>query len=301
MKHLYLLLILFGLNGFSQNYIPFPTENVAWIESYSGMETLCGVTQYYTTGDTIIGNQTYQKLRRYYKHQMSDFFGNCNGMLQEGDYLKGFYRNDSINKRVLWQYPNDTTEYTLIRFDFNIGDTLDSCLVCGGQIVTDIDSVLIDSEYHKRFKIDSCYQVGNGSENYIIEGIGSLRGMFEPIFCPFEQFYDLTCFINDGYYHGFDLWGGFCDYVSTHEIESKDLNLISIFPNPTHSKININFGTTKFSSISIIDLSGRTLKEINTNGKSHVKIDLYQLSKGCYIFQLKEESGNIRSKRIIKQ
>lgn len=302
MRHLYLLLLLIGLNGFSQSYTPFPMENASWIESYFGMQTKCGYSNFYTTGDTVINNLTYHKVTEYFHYTMSDFNGNCNGALNEGHTYRGSYRNDSLNKKVFWISSNNTNEILLYDFNLQIGDTIPYNPTFGVAVVTDIDSIQVNSIYHKRYKIDSCQTGWYYDNNYIIEGIGSSRGLIYGNNCPFEQFHDLVCFGINSNYVNLDpdpSSGTSCSFLATPM--SKKQSEIKLFPNPAHSEININLGTTILSSISIIDLSGRTLKEIKTSGKSHVIIDINHLSKGCYIFQLVEESGSIQNVRIIKQ
>ena len=56
----------------SQNYISFPTSNASWIDSKN-----CRENHYTITGDTIINNTTFHKLRMSYKRYNRDQWGDC--------------------------------------------------------------------------------------------------------------------------------------------------------------------------------------------------------------------------------
>lgn len=78
-------------------------------------------------------------------------------------------------------------------------------------------------------------------------------------------------------------------------IEEKTTNLFSIYPNPTHSFLNIS-SKTAISEISIYNNLGQLLfisEEKN-------QIDISALSKGIYFVKIKNENGQTETKKVIK-
>lgn len=70
---------------------------------------------------------------------------------------------------------------------------------------------------------------------------------------------------------------------------------ISIFPNPTSNKISILSNNNEVSLVSIYDINGRTVLEINNTNT----VDISNLSNGMYYLKIKTNSG-IVNKKIIK-
>lgn len=73
---------------------------------------------------------------------------------------------------------------------------------------------------------------------------------------------------------------------------------IGIYPNPVGDVLNIqNKLSKKINTITIIDLSGRTILKTNYNEK---EINVSSLQKGIYIASIETESGNFTQKFIKK-
>jgi len=76
------------------------------------------------------------------------------------------------------------------------------------------------------------------------------------------------------------------DVTSVLSIEDYESNLFSIFPNPTHSVLNIQ-STLNINQLSIIDINGRILKSFDsTNQSQDVIIDVESLSSGIYFLKM---------------
>ncbi|WP_299255563.1 GLUG motif-containing protein [uncultured Cytophaga sp.] len=71
-------------------------------------------------------------------------------------------------------------------------------------------------------------------------------------------------------------------------------NAISIFPNPTKNKIQIQYATT-ISSVEVYNMMGIKLYQSNTNTK---EIDLTSFSNGVYLIIIHDQAGNVFSKRV---
>lgn len=133
------------------------------------------------------------------------------------------YLREEGDRWYTYHYNQDTLLYD---FSLEVGDTLIAAYTGGAIIVEEIDSILVDGEYRKRMHMD----LGpTQSEVYIIEGIGSIRGLFEsmPIF---DMGGSLRCYAIDGIpvYTPF----GECDLTVDILEHNKSVKSISISPNP---------------------------------------------------------------------
>lgn len=178
-----LLLVLLTLTAFSTSaqtsvYHPFPDSNACWnVNMSQGMCFMGGFSSedYSLTfsGDTIIENQTYQKLVTPYV-QIS-ITGGCTQQNFPG--YQGAIRQDIINKKVFFVPPAQSSELLLYDFTMETGDTIKGYLATFNSppdVVAEIDSVLIGDNYRKRWSINPCYDI------YLIEGVGSTFGLLKP-------------------------------------------------------------------------------------------------------------------------
>ncbi len=74
--------------------------------------------------------------------------------------------------------------------------------------------------------------------------------------------------------------------VSVNEIE----NTVSIYPNPTSDFINVNCTNTNAEKISIFDINGRKIEDINITNSNNMLIDLTDYSKGIYILKIGKQT-----------
>lgn len=92
----------------------------------------------------------------------------------------------------------------------------------------------------------------------------------------------------------------FFDLTVVPELGIEDsifLKGISVFPNPSSGELTITSKTENLTSISIIDITGKTLKEINILDLNLITIDISALSRGIYFINV----NGIATKKIIKQ
>ncbi|NRD18782.1 T9SS type A sorting domain-containing protein [Winogradskyella eckloniae] len=93
--------------------------------------------------------------------------------------------------------------------------------------------------------------------------------------------------------------------VSTEFVEQlsnadHDLNNFSIFPNPTSGFINIS-SKTAFHTISVIDINGRNLKEIQFNNHTlNTELDLSHLKSGVYFLNINSNLKTTNVKVMVK-
>ncbi len=85
--------------------------------------------------------------------------------------------------------------------------------------------------------------------------------------------------------------------VSTQEVEL--IEPISIYPNPASNTVTIE-STTPILSIQFMDLEGRVIQKVSSNGYSHT-LDLGKQSPGVYIVSVTSATGLTSYHKVIKQ
>jgi hypothetical protein len=299
-KLLSILLISFSLSANAQTsvYHQFPDSNAVWnveLDYYVFCTpfTYPSITHYSYVigGDTMIGSETYHQLF-VPAYQTSYSGAPCyNDTVTAGNYA-GAFREDTAAKKVYYVYPFDNTEQLLYDFTLNVGDTVhgylarDCSQMSTDQSITDIDSVLIGADYRKRWSLGNIF--------YIIEGIGSTKGLLEPI-CELIDgpTYILDCFQqNDTVLYPTS--SSNCDLVSyTGSLIQHDFSF-SLFPNPAHEYFTVTNG----GLLEIYSLYGT--KVYAENIRSHMKVIHCNLNPGIYFVRLQNGNNNFVQKLIIE-
>jgi hypothetical protein len=187
MRNLTILFVFISFQiSVAQDYVPFPDSNAIWT-SYR-IDVTCGdplyicyFDQFTLTGDTIIGTYSYNKIVR--------------GGSISNNYFGGI-RNDIPEKKVYFLKAYTDIDTLLYDFNINIGDTVpvsytNSNVYPAPWTVISIDSIFANGQYRKRFNISN-----TGWETSLIEGIGSVGGLFEEYFYP-EGSSTLLCFFQN--------------------------------------------------------------------------------------------------------
>lgn len=101
-----------------------------------------------------------------------------------------------------------------------------------------------------------------------------------------------------------DNWGGFAYYdniiVSGATASAEDFvtSTFSIYPNPVKDILNIsNSIGAEINSLTIVDINGRTVKQINSNIS---QINISDLNAGVYFVNINSNEGSLTTK-IVKQ
>ena len=76
-------------------------------------------------------------------------------------------------------------------------------------------------------------------------------------------------------------------------------NTFSFFPNPASNVLNIN-SENNLEQVSITDMSGRTIKTINSSNSNQLKVDVADLTSGVYFIQV-VSNGVPQIQKFIKQ
>lgn len=303
MKKIFFLIIF--LNSFitqAQFYQPFPDSNAIWSESGGRFECCPNTTFneayfYFLEKDSTVNGKQYKIVLKTGNLRQTGW--NDSYSTYSNGY-SGLLRQDSINKKVYYILRSDTIENLLYDFNLKEGDTLPKTIINNGNnYVKKIDSVLIDTVYHKRYAIaygDTSFV----SYVYLIEGIGNSFGLFGYLLPPFESSTSLQCFMKNNKKVYPDT-SGRCDLtVSIKEVNKKKF-AFSVYPNPaeTYLTIEVNKEQEETISYSIKDILGRT-HAYGKIIKGLTKVDISNLSTGIYFCEIVSEERKLIKKLFVK-
>lgn len=309
MKKLLLLIsIIFISNkGFSQNYIPFPDSAAVWVNAQYwftqgpppsppgiGTWSFMFANNYCVNGeDTLIGSNNYTKLNYCsgaYKGAMRD---------DNGKWL--FVPKDSLNELLIFDFTLNPGDTVSVYCDFYYGHGF------WGR-VNSVDSILVNGKYRKRLFFDT---------SYWIEGIGNTKGLLRESWANVSNYTaQLHCMsVNDTtIYNGNLVGGSYFNYgplspgipgacalnLSSNEIPN-NTSIINAYPNPSNGvfTITMNQQNTQYS-ISVFDYLGKQIDEEKLLNNNTIEIDLSNQPNGIYLIRLKNNYGNIVTRRISK-
>ena len=157
----------------AQEYVPFPTNDAQWniYLEYGAhdLNPLVSILRYSLGGDTTLNSNSYKMILRELGDSLNPMTEYIGALREEEmkiyyqglDYLYNEHINDS--------------EILLYDFTKKVNDTIIHISESPHfiSIIIDIDSVLIGSEYRKRYEINSSTNYLHQTE-YWIEGIGSI-------------------------------------------------------------------------------------------------------------------------------
>ncbi len=230
------------------------------------------ILRYTIHGDTTINNIAYKKLCLESEDTINPKIRGIGG-IREAD-KKIYYNGETVT------FNTDYKEYLLYDFTKQIGDTIRH--IPQGyfySVVLDIDSVLIDGAYRKRYKVDNHYFYQN--PDYIIEGIGSVKngllGHISDIPTCGYHYWEFICFKENG--NLLYLNPSFRDCLSSNFLMGvnfmKTDSQIKIYPNPVTNQLQIENNSNENISIKIIDINGRSIIDRQLNEtKVNLKLDI---------------------------
>ncbi|MDQ3052058.1 MAG: T9SS type A sorting domain-containing protein [Bacteroidota bacterium] len=288
----------------AQSYISIPDSGIIWRQTSIRFDQatttqLCWDNQFDLRGeDTLINSLTYSKL------YWSGFAG-ANGVCDLGTITNQnnwAIREDTAKRVYIFDYISGQ-EYLLYDFNLGLNDTLayGNAFSFNGsydnyvEVITSVDSLLIDGLYHKVCHITSNNWMGVVDDYVqIIDGIGSTFGLFADISPNWGEKYDL---LNCVYINGQIVYSQTqpCSLLtSISELNLSNEMAIEIFPNPTSSSLTLQTSNNTVGfEYCISDLLGKTfLKGIIP--KSHIEftIDLNRLNNGIYILKIFNNSSS---------
>ena len=274
---------------FGQDYFPFPDSNAIWNSQYGG---------YYGTpkerfgliGDTTFNNQDYKKVY----HIVDDSTLNFDNMT----YFAAIREN--VAKQVFVKLIDFEDEILIYDFSLNVGDTMFSnspfgYLGYGICIITGIDSIeLENNQFRRRFIINET----SYTQDYWIEGIGSIGGLFHPIMdYVIGSYCELTCFKDNEtavYINNPACDKCFCTLLTPVKELEKGKEFVNIYPNPATNEITIEIQKEKgTSTIKIFNLYGKQIENRESNSFP-VKLNIDYWPNGVYLtWTSQNQTGNL--------
>ena len=331
-KHFLVLMILcFSMLLKSENYHPFPTENAIWhalgfdFSKENDPNSKMYSHKYFVNGDTIIENETWQKI-----YFTNNYLGNIDFKI-EMNYVAAIRENQQ--KQILAKFPQ-LPEFVLYDFSLEIGDTIwyeyaaftmlsssypiyfdmeDDFYAPHYKIVVDKDSILLkNGQYRNRLILHSFSGYGNlHIHNHWIEGFGCTHwsGLFHPIDiirCGKCVGFTFACFMQDD--EVIYLNNPYCDdclcetFTSIDHIDYSD-ELLTVYPNPSKGNLTIAISESATGNLvlRISDISGKKTFEQHLRNQQQINMNLSDYKSGFYIIQIWDEDRNklIATEKII--
>jgi hypothetical protein len=288
-KSLYLFIFLFSLQAGAQINAYFSNNPIWQVNSMCQMGYPCIQNEtkiYYLNGDTLIQGLSYKKV--FQKGQGSNnWMSNppaapgCVGSYFYIDTVPCYFMRSS-GKQVYVRQLTENEEHMLYDFDLVLGDTLPITLNNYENDVTviGVDSILTSDGYRKRFEL-----AGNTWSQYLIEGIGHSKGLFEPMNVPLECGFELLCYsLNDSAF--FPAVGPSCNIAVS--VEDLEMTKHSISPNPFQDFTRIEvLSPVDHFTVKLYNMLGQEVEfESSKNGTS---IDILRgnLLAGIYVYELR--------------
>ena len=167
------------------------------------------------------------------------------------------YLRDDLAGKIYQGSPLSDSEWLLYDFNLEVGDTLPLTLLNYDieNFVISIDSVLIGSDYRRRYNIGNHISWPTDPFVSLIEGIGGTNGLFGMIEVPFETLVNFICYTNNGETTYFDEPFLIETYIDNND-EACDLiqlassaNLpdnaeLQIMGNPVTDVLNVSLNST---------------------------------------------------------
>lgn len=294
MKNLILICLLLACSiSYAQQYIPMPTANAVWkyreSSHYNGNQFGALDKLFYLTGtDTAITGHNYKKIMLRAKFWPNKSNGTnpsipaISVVADSPDKYFAAIRED--NKKVYIRKYNDTAEKLYYDFNLQIGDSMNHDYVDLACMVTNIDSVLIGTRYHKRYNDASVWYI----KRALIEGVGPVwADMFEH--SNGQNYMHLLCFTDA--YGTYEADSGQCSYIFPYgtplntETVHTEVKTTVIYPNPVNDVLNISCAGDE-ERIMLSDVSGRIIYNEAVNTKQ-VVISTGDIPNGLYMLMIK--------------
>ncbi len=300
MKNLTLFtLLVLQIGLIAQGIIPIPVDTTSvWRIARQYNDESCVYhynSIYYIDGTVMKWGHEYYKVYEeghFYYSSVNPQYP-CTGEWNYSGILRGAIRTEGGKTYGYTEWDNPDL---LMDFTLNVGDTLFSSICYEGKIIESIDSVLVGDEYRKRLNFANSWYC-----NWMIEGVGHQRGIFESMDEPFESESWFICYGENGV----PIFGnGNCDITVGQAENLREINNIKIYPNPTYASFSINTSDmqTKIISYLVTDIYGNAIlnKNLKLLNQSDFKINLSNCESGVYLLTVIMEDNVKMHKKIIK-
>lgn len=304
MKKFILILLLIPFYSFAQQSFPLIKDDGIWRVVNGGIVTPPDPwwmikSQYLMKGDTIINNTTYKKI---YKCDYSPSINNKVYIagIREDSSGKVYMQADS-NLQLYSSSINAGQEYLLYDFSLNIGDTIIlNSVIDSINIVNVIDSVLVGSEYRKRWNFNTI----GGFPRQWIEGIGDYHGLFYSLQSMFENYQHISCYEDNNVFWLSPELSTDCFSVSMENVIKRTTSEVSIYPNPVGDFINLQIKDNNIlkPELKIFDITGNLIKRDYLKPfADEYSLDISSLNSGMYFIKIVSSEQVISAKKFIKK
>ncbi|MCX6256973.1 MAG: T9SS type A sorting domain-containing protein [Bacteroidia bacterium] len=277
-----------------QTYHPLVKESSVWnvtvvnYSLYPWEQDTYSTTSWLILGDTMINSINYKKLSTgIYCNDTSSDISNFT--------YTGAIREDSTKKVFLLK---DSTEYILYDFSLNTGDTFiyqpGYYSNCYHLIITGLDSVLINGEYHKKYIIQPDF---NGWTYDWIEGLGSLTSLIDYVY-PWGNFdVHLSCYFEN--LHNTDYSGSSGSDCCMNSLKINNVKVpaktMQLLQDPISGKYHIINNITEITKIIVTDVNGRLIKILRNINEIYIP----NLNAGIYFADVYCKNDNKVFKLIL--
>ncbi len=249
-----------------------------WTEDGTGCNPYLHYVYTYTIeGDTIIDSLQYNKI-----------------ICQNEAYFNSYIREDTAERKVYCiNHSPDNCEYILYDFNLQLGDTfcnnyMDTLCgsICEPMTVNEATIEFFAGKNRKKIVFHNYPLTGGDMIWY--EGIGSMvGGVFKPKIVYVGGVINLLCYFENStlLYHNTSLSSD-CFVYSEPVFYDNELFKVQI----NNQKLNISTNSQSEFRFELFDITGR--KRISGKYKENTNIDLSELSKGIYIYNIRgDDSG----------
>ena len=279
-----------------QSYNSLLSENKTWDIYYWEAGNIVFYqrgNRQYVSGDTIINGQNYKIVWANSIISDEQVFVEPY-YLDKKSYQWGFIREDSNSKKIYTWSIDQNKEFLTYDFGMEIGDSLHLEYLDGHyRTLESITKVTLNTgEERNQFNFSDPWAY-ESNKSYI-EGIGGESSLLYPFDYSFEFGADLNC-VKEGSQIIYNLSN--CDLLTKNK-ESNIHQPFLIYPNPTTSTINIEFGERNINSIQILNLHGlEILREDEYNLKS---FNLDILPSGVYFIKIRFDADQYYIEKLVK-
>lgn len=294
----------------STTYHPF-LNTTKWISSLFFLHGFFNDSIQYTNIDTIFIGNTYR--------MYSDYRFYLPGVYNDSSFGTGlhayyFLREDALSKKVYLLNPTRTAENILYDFSLNVGDTFPVIPPTNIPFyLVNIDSVLINADYRKRFTFESTVPAGVFTTIWI-EGIGNITnilGSYTPTtasnltVCAYENSIVVLDQTQSNFLYppvSYD-----CSFLLTgyNDISQTVFEKMDILPNPFNERVSINITLHRPQKISVklYDMMGNLIRSYAdadkpVTGNLSYDFNATNLSQGIYICIMQGEYNTLVEKII---
>lgn len=239
------------------------------------------------SGDTVINNNTYHKIEETSEDITRDF-QNSFIILSDtfnGTYYVGSFREDSSRK--IFYFPSGASnEQLLYDFSLSVGDSFQTAMTQGYYLhITSIDSFFDGMVFRKKYLLDQ------GSNDFLIEGIGSNLG-FNDYLVHFIEYYSiLYCYAENNFTRYPDT-SAYCSLVSINEVKSIQ-KIFTLSPNPTTEILNLKSEQPFLFPLELLvmDMQGRLMIQKIIHGNDDLLLNVKTFASGTYLLAIRNKES----------